>query len=176
MKLCMFSIILLLLQNIFAGEVSIFGETLLYEVPSQAIWNKPLINYDDDRSVGSIVYTHNPIMDSEGRSVSPVMAIIYEKLSSDSMDLIIYSTIVRMRQGVSFEIDSISTAEDMGMNYHNSIYYDGYYYRDNIKHEVIVVHMVKGNIGIQIICDSTDEVYSQVFLDMQKFVQSIKFK
>ena len=176
MKKIIFIYLFIVVQILYASELKIFNITLVYDAPDSNIWNSPVKKFDESRNVGSIMYVRNPIIDSEGRSISPVIAIIYEKLPSDSISVIEYSFMVRMRHAFSFEIDSLCSAEAMGMKYLNGMYYDGYHIRGNVRHEILLVHIVKNDVGIQIICDSTENVYNEVVDDMIRFIRSVDFK
>ncbi len=164
------------IQSVIATEIKIFDVTLSYDAPDENMWNLPSEKFDVSRNVGSIIYTRDSIIDDDGNPIAPVIAIIYEKLDSDSIDAILYSLNVRMRPGLSFKIDSIHAATDFNMKYLNGVVYDAYYIKGGYKHEVFVVHMVKDTIGIQIICDSTESIYSKVMNDMLKFIRSVDFK
>jgi hypothetical protein len=43
-------------------------------------------------------------------------------------------------------------------------------------HKVLIGHMRHEQVGVQIICDSSDGVYDQVEADMRSFMRSVNFK
>jgi len=123
--------------------------------------------------VGSIIYKHHGIEDAEGRLIIPNMAIVYE-LVSDSTDVILYS--FWRRKNLSLEITKVLTWEDGLFSHRNGVGYEGEYTDEKgLRHLALLVHLVNGKTGVQIICDATEGVYRQVEPAMRAFVKSVVF-
>ncbi len=151
---------------------TVFGSTIDYVRPDPAKWN--LVSKGlDARSKGYLhMFEHIPIKDAQGRSIKPVIAIICETVP-DSLDVIRYS--ISKRAHTPFKVTKVITFQDGSFGYRNSVGYEGEY-RRGVDHKVFVGHMRHGKVGLQVICDSTDGVYSHVESDMRSFLRSIKFK
>lgn len=175
MRILFAAALVLLSSTAFADEVEMHDQTMLYQPPDSSCWNIVMDEFDKDTGVGIRMFKRSPLIDPEGNAIEPVIAVIYEKLPSDSEDLIVYSTRLRATQGARFQIDSIEPPQKLGMKYERAIFYDGHYLKGPVRHEILVVHMMKGDIGVQIICDSTDGVYDRVAEDMMAFIRSISF-
>jgi hypothetical protein len=155
------------------GRIEAFGINILYETPDIAVWKKDSTVFDESLQRGMISYKHIPIKDNLGRDIEPVVAIVYEKLPSDSIDPILFSANKRAVAG--FNVDEVFSPDDFKLKYKNTIGYYGHYNKGVI-HNIIVAHMVYKDVGVQVICDSTKDVYDQVKEDMELFVGSLEFE
>lgn len=160
-----FPIILSAQENLIA-----FGVKIMYKNLNTEKWKKDRSESSALRNSGMISYKHVPIRDSVGRTIEPMIAIIYEKLPSDSIDLILFSA--QKRMNTRFEVDQVFSRENFNLKCKNTVGYYGHYEK-GVVHKVIVAHMVFKDVGLQIICDSTEEVYDQVNEDMERFVSSV---
>ncbi len=111
-----------------------------------------------------------PLKDSLGQNVETVMSIVIQHVL-DSSDVIMYS--IEKRGQVPFQVVKVLAYDTTYYSYRNVIGYEGTYMRGKIIHKIFVIHMRGASVGLQIICDSTDQVYSQVEADMRRFIKSI---
>lgn len=156
------------------GRIEAFGINILYEIPDIAVWKKDSSVFRESVQRGMISYKHTPIKDNLGRDIEPVVAIVYEELPSDSIDPILFSANKRATAG--FDVDGVFSPEDFELSHENTIGYYGHYEKGGVIHNVIIAHMVYKNVGVQVICDSTKDVYDHVKEDMESFVGSVKFE
>ncbi|SYZ72288.1 hypothetical protein TRIP_C20403 [Candidatus Zixiibacteriota bacterium] len=171
----LFILIFLILGNSSLAQsfLPIFNDTLFFERPDTAFWQLTINDYDDDAGKGIVMFVRNAIIDSSGMSVLPVIGIVYEKLPSDSEDVIYYSLKCRYQSSFAREIDSVLSWQDGFVTYRNAVGYLASYTSKGVKHKILLVHMIHGDIGIQIICDSTESVYEKVEKDMRRFLKSV---
>lgn len=156
------------------GRIEAFGINILYEMPDSAVWKKDSSVFRESVQRGMISYKHSPIKDDLGRDIEPVVAIVYEELPSDSIDPILFSANKRATAG--FDVDSVFSPGDFELSHENTIGYYGHYDKGSVTHNVIIAHMVYKNVGVQVICDSTKDVYDQVKDDMELFIGSVEFE
>ena len=156
----------------FAQElayISAFGSKIYFEPPDTSAW------YSDQNGLttsGSyhLMVKHTPLKDSLGRNVEPIMSIIVQHVL-DSSDVIMYS--IEKRGQVPFQVVKVLAYDSAYYSYRNVIGYEGTYTREGILHKIFVIHMRGASVGLQIICDSTDQVYAQVEADFRRFIKSI---
>jgi hypothetical protein len=173
MKNFIFLVMILQALLLSQGHIDAFGKKIIYDIPDSDKWKIDQTVFVETMQRGMISYKHIPIKDQLGRDIEPVIALIYEKLPSDSIDPILFSANKRIT--TRFDVDKVFGYEDFKLKYRNTIGYYGHYDKVVI-HNVIVAHMVYKNMGIQIICDSTKDVYDQVKEDMELFVGSVEFE
>jgi hypothetical protein len=149
------------------------GSTVVYAKPDTSKWNI-LRNETDSASKKYVVqFKHAPIKDAEGRDIEPAMAIISEPVT-DGSDAIAFSALKRAT--MPFTVKKVFSHEDGGLTCKYAVGYEGEYTRGDVLHKVFIAHMRHKEAGIQVICDSTDGVYSHVEQDMRDFVRSVTFK
>jgi hypothetical protein len=149
------------------------GSTLSYARPDPAKWIVVQNGVDARSKAYLLMFKHTPIKDPQGRDIEPVMAVICEPVT-DSSDVIKYS--ISKRVQVPFDVKKLLTPQEGDFTHRNSVGYDGEYTRGSVVHKVIVGHLRHQQVGVQVICDSTDGVYDQVEADMREFLRSITFK
>jgi len=116
------------------------------------------------------MFKSRSIRDSQGREVQPVIAVIVESVK-DSSDVIVYS--IQKRASTAFTVNKVLSFEDGYFTHRNSIGYEGEYKKQDIIHKLLIAHMREKSVGLQVICDSTDDVYNQVEQDMRNFILAI---
>jgi len=149
-----------------------YAATVNFTRPDPANWNLVRNGMDKKSKKYLIMFEHNPIEDSKGRNIKPVIAIICEKVP-DSVDAIRYS--IAKRVHTPFKVNKMMSHQDGSFTYRNAIGYEGEYKR-KVVHKVLVGHLRHAAVGVQVICDSTDGVYDKVEADMRNFLRSVTFK
>ncbi|MFZ5868710.1 MAG: hypothetical protein ACOYXY_22725 [Thermodesulfobacteriota bacterium] len=149
-----------------------FGSTVVFVSPDPSKWNLVHNGMVKDSKGHLLMFECNPIKDAEGRNVRPVIAIICEQVP-DSLDVIKYS--IWKRTQIPLDVKKVMTYQDGSLTYRNSVGYEGEYVK-GVVHKVFVAHMRHKQVGLQVICDSTDGVYDKVEADMRDFLRSITFK
>ena len=149
-----------------------FGSTVSYARPDPAQWKLVRNGMVKNSKAYLLMYERNPIKDSEGRNVRPVIAIVCEMVP-DTLDVIRYS--ISKRGQTPFKVNELLTPQDGSFSYGNSVGFEGGY-KKIVEHKILVGHMRHGKVGLQVICDSSEEVFNQVEEDMRNFLRSITFK
>ena len=149
--------------------IEVFGSKIYFEPPDTSKWEMS-DNSAQSETMHLLQFIHAPIADSEGHEIRPVIAIIAEKVT-DSVDVVTYSIAKRLK--VSFKVVKVLTPQDSCFDFQNAIGYEGTYDSHGVLHRVIIAHMRHAEVGLQVICDSTDGVYSSVVHEMRRFIKSI---
>jgi hypothetical protein len=152
--------------------VKAFDDTVFFAPPSDERWEVQQNEYDSTHNRYVLTWSRFPIVDSLGRTVQPMIALILEPVA-DSTDVILYS--VWKRRYTKFEVKRVFSDEHDEFSYPNVIAFDGFYDKANVRHSVFVAHMIHRRTGIQIICDSTEELFHLVEDDMRNFGKSVQF-
>ncbi len=150
--------------------VRAFGSKVYFEPPDTSRWDLEQNVMDTLHVKYVLKFKHRPILDTEGREVEPVVAIIAESVK-DSSDVIVYSAWKRIQ--TPFEVKKVLAYDSTLFTHRNVIGYEGQYEREGVVHMVLVVHMREHLVGVQVICDSSDEIFPQVEKDMRRFIRSI---
>ena len=151
--------------------IGVIGSKIYFEAPDTLKWN---LDENSMQSSGKywLQFKHSPILDSLGREIQPVMAIIIEKVD-DSLDVITYSIEKRTQIPYPFHVEEVLTYENSHFAFQNTVGYKGSYKREDVTHKVFIVHMRHAAVGVEIICDSTDGVYALVEQDMLRFIKAV---
>ena len=56
----------------------------------------------------------------------------------------------------------------------HSVVFKGNYVRENTEHKILLGYILYNKIGIEIICDATDETFSKVESDFNKIIKSLR--
>jgi len=150
------------------------GSTVVYELPDSTVWRVVKYEIASDGGEHVLMFKHSPILDSLGRQIQPVMAIISEPVH-DSLDVIEYSLLKRSQIRFEVEVERVLTHEDGHFSYPNAIGFDGKY-GEEVIHKIIVGYLRHKQAGVQIICDSTPGVFRGVEPGMRAFLHSVSFK
>lgn len=149
------------------------GSTVRYGRPDAAQWSLVHDGIDARSKAYLLMFKRSPIKDAEGRDIEPVMALICESVPG-SPHLIQYS--ITKRASTPFHVNKLLTPQEGYFTHKNSVGYQREYKRGSVVHKVLVGHLRHGDVGVQVICDSTDGVYDKVETAMQGFLRSITFK
>lgn len=152
--------------------ISAFNTNVYFDVPDTTKWSAVRDEFDSVIQKRFLMFTHNPIKDKKGRMVSPVMAIIVERVP-DSSDLVMYT--VEKRSSVPYKVTKVLTSASNIFSYRNTVGYEATYVSEKVPHSIYVAHMIFQNLGIEIICDSTTELLPKVKADFLAFLQSVVF-
>jgi len=152
---------------------TVHSSTVLYGRPDAAQWRLMNDGIDANSKAYLVMFKRTPIKDAEGREIEPVMAIICESVPS-STDVIQYS--IAKRVNTPFQVNSLLTPQQGYFTHKNSVGYQGEYKRGSVLHKVLIGHLRNRDVGVQVICDSTDGVYDKVEADMLGLLRSITFQ
>ncbi len=148
------------------------GSTVLCTPPDSSNWFVVKNGIDERSQKYLLMFQRKPIEDAQGRRVHPVIAIICEPIK-EPVDVIKYSIAARVQ--VPFNVKKVLSHQGGDFSYTNVIGYEGEYEKE-VLHKVLIGHMRHQQVGVQIICDSSDGVYDQVEADMRSFMRSVNFK
>jgi hypothetical protein len=148
------------------------GSTLLYTAPDSSNWFVVKNGIDERSQKYLLMFQRKPIEDAQGRRVHPVIAVICEPIK-EPLDVIRYSIAARVQ--VPFNVKKVLSHQGGDFSYTNVIGYEGEYEKE-VLHKVLIGHMRHEQVGVQIICYSSDGVYDRVEADMRSLMRSIKFK
>jgi len=148
------------------------GSTVLYTPPDSANWFVVKNGIDEMSQKYLLMFQRKPIEDAQGRRVHPVIAIICEAVK-EPLDVIRYS--IGVRAQVPFNVKKVMSHQEGDFTYQNAIGYEGEYEKE-VLHKVLIGHMRHKQVGVQVICDSSDGVYDKVEADMRSFLRSVTFK
>lgn len=173
-KLIAFKIVLLFISTLtYAQELSFITYSnipIYFEIPDTSKWTCVQNELVNKYNKYVLMFKSNPIQDSSGYKIQPVISFIVETVQ-DSTNIISYS--IQKRMQINFKVLKVLKVEDGYFDFPNSIGYEGEYSNEEIKHKVFIVHMIYNNIGVQIICDSTESVINVVEMEMKKFIKSV---
>jgi len=159
----------------------VFAQTNIYKFSSKITFTKPSevwkLSQDDaatDGGKGMLVYKHTAIKDSKGRSIEPVIAIMYENIP-DPTDVTAYSVGVLGKKPFTVNHKLLGGFPDYSSDHH-SVVYSGDYTRGGVKHKVLLGYIAYKHVGIEVVCDATDEIFAKVKADMSAFIKSVSVK
>src|SRR5512147_868216 len=110
-----------------------FGSKIYFAPPDSNRWELEQNSFDSTTSKHVLMFKSTPLLDSLGREIQPVLAIIAESVN-DSMDVIAYS--FWKRRQVPFEVTKVLTHEQGHFSFANVIGYEGSYKREDVVHKV----------------------------------------
>lgn len=167
-------------QNLFSQEIILFKRWNTEVVLPNAEWFKSdsikILKDKIDRE--SYLFRRKPIVDSKGVTIIPCIGIIFEAYS-DSMNVINYMFLKEMSKEARYDtmyyvIDNkTSNFLKLKMAIGKKIGYYDNYERLHIVYRIFITH---GKMGIQVICDATEEVFEIIENEFEKFISNIKFK
>jgi len=171
--IALYILLLVTLQRKSSVEsVDAFGVTLLFERPDKVTWHTFQRLHDDSLGVGTISFRSLPVVDRKGRAYEPVVAIIYEKLA-DSVSVLNFAETKQTSSRTKWTV--LRTYGPDARGYQNATFYDGEYEAAGEQHAIIVGYMVYGTLGVQVIGDCPESIFSEVEDDVRRCVQSVRF-
>jgi len=135
--------------------------------------NKSWKLHEEKESANSYVciFKRAALKDTAGNDVIPNIAVISEPVDA-SIDVVSYS--IRLRNKTGFKVTHSLTSSDLKCPYKNLIAYQGTYTdRKGLQHTIYVIYMIKNNVGIQIILDTTTDLFPICDKEFKKFMKSI---
>jgi len=168
-------LILFLGLNAFSqNKHKTFNANIVFQRPDTSIWNLIKETEPNGNSKGSIVFKRKAIIDSLGRPVEPMMAIVIENLH-DSLDVVEYSVNYFGHAPYHLKYTLLGGYPEYSADKH-SIIFNCEYIREGTIHTILLGFIVYKGIGLQIICDCTDSVYPKAQKDMRNFIKSVYLK
>ena len=149
-----------------------FIENVEINVPDVESWNLITDSGPKQGSKGLLMFKRKPILDSMNRQVEPVMAILYEQ-NPEAKDAIEYSVGLIGTKNFKLKWQLLGGFPEYSLDKH-SVVFEGTYYRDSIEHSVLIAYILCNNVGVEIICDSTTEIYPQVEKEMSEFIKAFR--
>lgn len=146
----------------------------MYTAPDKTVWKTYRDEINPNKSKGVLIYQHVPITDSKGRTIEPVIAFIYERQNS-IVDPVKYAEAALAKKQFNPKYTRQGGYPQYSSDKHSAVY-AGEYTRDGIKHKVVLGYICCNSIGIEIVCDATDEVFKNVEADMTAFLRSVKVR
>ena len=122
-------------------------------------------------------YKRKPITDSLNRGIVANVSILIEHVEK-GLDVISWSS--DRRKQVPFKVTKVLSKEKGYLSARHAIGYEGSYVDSKkINHRIFIVYAIHQNKGLQMICDATESVWTQVepeFLSGIKSLQAIPSK
>src|SRR6478609_198240 len=117
------------------------------------------------------VFKRAALTDTSGNEIIPNIAVISEEVDA-SMDVVSYS--IRLRNKTGFNVTHALTSADLKCPCKNLIAYQGTYSdRKGFSHTIYVIYIIKNNVGIQIVLDTTTDLFPKCDKEFRKFMKSI---
>ncbi len=167
-------------QNLFSQEIILFKRWNTEVALPNAEWFKSdsgkILKDKIDREF--YLFRRKPIVDSQGIIVIPCIGIIFNAYS-DSINVINYMFHLERSRQARYDtmycvIDNkTSNFLKLRMAIGKKI---GYYDNDKRLHIVYRIFITRGKIGIQVICDATEEVFEKIKNEFEKFISNIRLK
>jgi len=159
----------------FAQEsIDAFGHKIAYSMPDSSIWHIVQNSNPNNGNKGVLMFKREPILDSQKRSIEPIMAIVYESVP-DSIEAIEYSAALIGNKPFRIKHELLGGYPDYSSDMHSAVF-RGEYLRDSEKHIVLIGYILSEHVGVEIIADATDEVFSKTEADMAAFIKSVVVK
>jgi hypothetical protein len=158
-------------------ETTINKWKFAYTLPSNK-WN--LVQSDEDNNLKRALfrYRREAITDSNGNKIMPNIAFVFEEVDK-KIDVVNYSVAVRIRTGAIFKnIKSMFVPGDDSnlLKIDNALgYVIEYIDTNNVSHTVDIVHALNNGIGIQVIMDTTTDLYPTVKSEFDSTLKSLKY-
>ncbi len=170
------SVLLILICNSGFSQYNInrYIPKISFEIPDKTNWTMVSDDIAGANAKGALIFKHKPIMDSKKRPVEPMIAVIYEKIA-ENIDVIQYSAGILGDKPFKIKSNLLGGYPDYSSDKH-SVVFSGEYVRENVKHKIFLGYILCNNVGIEIICDATDEVYSKVESDFKRTLKSFRMK
>jgi hypothetical protein len=149
-----------------------FSAKIKFDNPDKINWNLVSDDMPADNAKGRLVFKHKPIKDSKNRPVEPLIAILYEKVTED-IDVIQYSAGILGEKPFKIDKKLLGGFPDFSSDKH-SVVFRGNYIRENVGHKILLGYILCNKIGLEIICDATDETFSKVESDFNKIIKSLR--
>ena len=169
----MFFTFLVVTINITVAQKSIevSGKRINYQNPNSAEWllvqeAKPKPGFK-----GVLMFKHKPILDDEKRPIEPVFAIVYEQID-EVKDAIEYSVSCLGNKPYKISHKLLGGFSEYSSDMH-SVVFKGEYVNSGVKHKVLLGYIYHDSVGIEIIADATEGVYSKVEKEMMQFLKSV---
>lgn len=145
---------------------------IYYNNPNPDVWHLVQQEAPNERSNGVLMFKHTPILDSQGRTIEPVIGIVYAyDVKAD--DVIVFSTIRLANRPWGFKHKVLGIYPKYSDDKH-AVVYEGEYVRGGVKHRVLLGYVYAGNTGVEIVADATEDVFPLVQKEMGEFVKSVK--
>jgi hypothetical protein len=175
MKTVIFALLFFASSSVALGQTAIeaFGTKILFKIPDEKVWTLVQEATPSEKSKGIRIFKCAPIIGTKGLPVEPVLALFFEQVT-ESIDTIVYSANGLMSKQQTFKLkwNLLGTYPEYSSDQH-SVVYKAEYTRSGFIHKVYLCYILYRNIGVEIIADSTDDVFDQVDADMRAFIKSI---
>jgi hypothetical protein len=139
----------------------------------EKVWTLVQGTAPSERSKGSRMFKHEPIIGTKALPVEPVLALIFEQVTQTA-DTILYSLngLIKHQQSFQLKWNILGGYPDYSSDRH-PILYKAEYTRSRFLHKFYLCYILYKNIGVEIIAHSTGDVFDQVDADMQAFIKSV---
>ena len=146
-------------------NISAFGQIISFESPSTE-WKKS--EEQTDSTKGMLMFKHSTIKDSTGLSVQPVLSIVYEITPLNVQNIDDY---VKYARGKSqYKVESALKLEN------GTVVFFCSYSVAHVTHSLIIGHVYKSGLGVQVIADTTVSLLEQLNEEQKAFISSVKIK
>ena len=171
----LFVLLFFAFSSVAWGQTSIdaFGKKIKFTIPDEKVWKLVQETTPSENSKGSLMFKRTPITGPKGLEVEPVLALIFEQVT-EPIDTIVYSANGLMSHSEKFNLkwNLLGSYPEYSSDQH-AVVYKAEYTKSGFLHKVYLCYILYNNLGVQIIADSTDDVFDQVDEDMRAFIKSV---
>lgn len=173
MKIAILLIFLFISSSIAWGQTTInaFGSKIFFTDPNETAWKLTQKIDPSESSKGLRMFKHEQIIGSTGLPVEPVIALVLEKVT-EPIDAIEYSVNGLSNKPYKLKWDLLSGYPNYSSD-KNSVVYKIEYTLSGVLHKGYLCYILHKNVGIEIIADSTGDIFKKVESDMLAFFKSV---
>ena len=136
-----------------------------YLIPEQSKWTKIPLDPQKNPNIRRATFKSVGVQDVNGASIYPTMTIMIAEYPTNKINNSAIAQDAITHFGVT-EIRRVEIAD--GVIVYCEKIYGGY------SHRIIHTFRSKGNLGLQLICDSTDSAYSKVENEFIEWIKSVR--
>jgi hypothetical protein len=173
MKAAILLIFLFISSNIAWGQTTIdaFGSKIIFTGPNEKMWKLAQKIDPSESSKGVRMFKREQIIGTMGLPVEPVLALVFEKVT-EPIDTIEYSVNVLSNKTYKLKWDLLGGYPDYSSDKH-SVVYKFEYTVSGVLHKGYLCYILHKNVGVEIIADSTEDIFKNVESDMLAFFKSV---
>ena len=173
MKVAILTIFLIISSSAVWGQTTIdaFGSKISFISPNEKVWKLTQKIEPSKSSKGLRMFKHEKIIGTVSLPVEPVIALIFEQVI-EPIDTIEYSVNRLSNKPYKLKWDLLGGYPDYSSDKHSAVF-KFEYTRSGILHKGYLCYILFKNVGLEIIADSTFDVFEKVAPDMRVFIKSV---
>jgi hypothetical protein len=143
------------------------GITITYTPPDPKFWK--VAEREEQEAIGFVMYKRVAIVDKNGLSVEPCLAIVYRKVPEDVTDPMAF--VVASRMNIPYETTGMSLINDghgLVVSYKHMV--------AGCEHMSSIAHFFEIGLGVQVTSETTTTVFQDIEADKDAFFRSVVLK